>query len=94
MKRIVFYISLLAIPFVILLALEGALRAIGFGKDYSLLKRQGNSYILNPDYPAKFFSQNDISVPEFIPQRIPVKKAPNEVRIICLGGSTTEGFPF
>jgi lysophospholipase L1-like esterase len=77
-----------------LAALEESLRLLGYGKDYSLLKRQGAYYLLNPDYPAKFFSQNDISIPEFIPQKIPVNKAPDEVRIICLGGSTTEGFPF
>ncbi len=94
MKRFLFYLSMLFIPFFILLILEGGLRLIGYGNDFSLLLRQGAYYTLNPRYPAKFFSQNDIAVPEFIPQKIPVAKAKNEIRIVCLGGSTTEGFPF
>ncbi len=94
MKRFFFYLSLLLLPFFILLALEGSLRLAGFGKEYSLLKRQGDVFVLNPDYPAKFFSQNDIAIPEFIPQKIPVQKQAREKRLVCLGGSTTEGFPY
>ncbi len=93
-KRFAFYISLIILPILILAAFEGGLRLFGYGKDYSLLKRQGDYYLLNPDYPAKFFSQNDISIPEFVAQKIPVRKARNTKRIVCLGGSTTEGFPF
>lgn len=94
LKRIVFYFSLFAIPFLFLAILEGGLRLLGYGESYPLWIKDGAYYHLNPRYPQLFFSRNDIAVPEFIPQKIPVKKSQNTKRIVCLGGSTTEGFPF
>ncbi len=67
---------------------------MGYGESYHLWIKNGAYYHLNPRYPQLFFSRNDVAVPEFIPQKIPVKKSPTTKRIVCLGGSTTEGFPF
>ena len=94
LKRIVFYFSLFAIPFLFLAILEGGLRLLGYGESYHLWIKDGAYYHLNPRYPQLFFSRNDVAVPEFIPQKIPVKKSKSTKRIVCLGGSTTEGFPF
>ncbi|NOX89984.1 MAG: tetratricopeptide repeat protein [Calditrichaeota bacterium] len=94
MKRFIFYTTLLILPLLILISVESLLRVSGFGTSYPLLIRKGNFYYLNTEYPKKFFSQSDIAVPELVPQKIPVAKAPNTVRILCLGGSTTAGFPF
>ncbi len=94
MKRFIFYTTLLILPLLILISVEGLLRISGFGTSYPLLIRKGNFYYLNTEYPKKFFSQSDIAVPELVPQKVPVVKAPNTVRILCLGGSTTAGFPF
>lgn len=89
-----FFASLLIIPFLILIVVEGGLRVFGYGQSYRLWQKQGDDYVINPKFPQLFFSQNDISIPEFIQQKIPLKKSANEVRVVCLGGSTTEGFPF
>ncbi len=94
MKRFSFYLSLFLIPALFFLALEGILRISGYGHDYRLFETKGNFWVTNPDFPKKYFSTNDIGTPQVITQKITRVKAPNTLRLVCLGGSTTAGFPY
>ncbi len=94
MKRLIFILSLFLIPFLFFAVLEGALRLAGVGHSTALFEQKGDYFYLNPSYPALFFSRSEASIPQVIEQRIPVTKQANTLRIVCLGGSTTAGFPF
>ena len=94
MKRIVFYLSLLIIPVLFFLFLEGGLRLIGYGQPYALFETKGDFIRTRPDFPQKYFSAKDIGTPQVIPQTFARHKRANSLRLVCLGGSTTAGFPY
>lgn len=94
MKRFIFISTLFIIPFLILAIFEITLRITNFGTEYPLYFKKNGYYFINSKYPQKFFGRFDSSAPELIEQKIPVPKPPNTMRLICLGGSTTAGFPY
>lgn len=85
---------MICLPIVLLALLEVGLRWADVGHDYPFVIRDGDQLQLNIRYPHKYFSRQDIMKPEFIEQSFPVDKDPETVRIVCLGGSTTAGFPY
>ena len=94
MKKFVFYFILILLPFLFLFAAEGLLRLFDYGESYPLVLKEGNRYRLNPDFPQKYFSQYDLVVPQLPDQTFAARKDSQTVRLICLGGSTTAGFPY
>jgi tetratricopeptide (TPR) repeat protein len=94
LKKLVFTLILLLIPVLLILTLEGGLRLAGVGESYQLLIADGENWRLNPRVAGRYFSQRDIALPEPIEQIIPMQKAAGTTRILCLGGSTTAGFPY
>lgn len=94
MKQKIFFISLFLIPFFLLLITEGFFRLIDYGESYSIVIEKELKYCINQNFPKKYFSKRDIAIPEMIEQTFNKVKQNNTLRIICLGGSTTAGFPY
>ncbi|MBN2425904.1 MAG: tetratricopeptide repeat protein [Calditrichaceae bacterium] len=94
MKKIIFRFLSILLPFFLLILLEIFLRIINIGEDFCLFEQQGQYWKINKNIGKKYFSQKDISIPEPIEQTFPVNKNNSTLRIVCLGGSTTAGFPF
>jgi len=94
LKQKLFLLSLILIPLVFFLSLEGALRLVGYGTSYELFHSTDTELITNPDFPGKYFTNQVVGIPQVIEQKIPHHKTKNTIRIICLGGSTMAGFPY
>lgn len=94
MKRFFYWASLLLLPVIIVALLEGIIRFVGFGERYHLFNEQEGELQINMNYPGKYFSSKQVAVPQLIEQKISGSKSQNTIRIVCLGGSTTAGFPF
>jgi len=97
-KKYVFRLMALLLPFLFLAAVETILRLSDSFTPVALflpVSQNGVAhYQVNPDAAQRYFSASDASVPRLYPQTFPVKKPRNSIRIVCLGGSTTAGFPF
>ena len=94
MKKLIFILITFILLFLVLALFEGVLRLAGYGRDYPLFIQKGSTLVTNPDFARKYFSDADISIPELIEQKIPLKKGNGVPRIVALGGSTTAGFPY
>ncbi len=77
--------------------LEGSLRLIDYGTDLSLFVKEeidGTSYwVMNPDLKSRYFARTGFS-PNMSTDYFRIPKPTGTFRIICLGGSTTIGFPY
>lgn len=93
-KQIGFLLFTLLLPLGSLLVLEGLLRLAGYGQDFDLFHDQAGQLVTNSGFPAKYFNQQGIAVPQVIEQHIPKRRSGDLKRIVCLGGSTTAGFPY
>lgn len=96
--RPIFYVIVVALPFVVLLLLEGVLRLSGFGNTYPLFiesSYRADYLQTNPDVVKRFFHQ-----PEFAPPVGPdtflfkKEKDADSLRIVLMGGSSAAGFPY
>ena len=95
MKRLTFVFIASLLPFLFLLVIEVLLRLFGVGQDYRLFITQGDHWLVNRYAAAKYFSSRpDLSIPDLRPQRAPLRKDPKALRVVCLGESSTAGFPF
>lgn len=88
--------SLLLAP-IVLVCLELALRAGGFGTSPDLIVPSQDSpsslnHELNPTVEFPYYPSTDLSGPE--PRRFQLPKPPGVYRIVFLGGSTVIGFPY
>ncbi len=93
-KKILFYTVLFLLPILFLTILEIMLVLFNYGTNYPLVIEDGENYKLNQNFPQKYFSKQDIVIPQLIDQKFTKNKEKNSVRLICLGGSTTAGFPY
>lgn len=97
-KKLLFTLFLLLIPVLFFVFLELGLRIAHYGGNLQLVlkKNYGGTeyYQLNSDVAKRYFSSNQIAVPQLFEEVFPVEKSPNTFRIFFLGGSTTAGFPF
>jgi tetratricopeptide (TPR) repeat protein len=86
-----------AAPFLLVAAVELALRLSGYGPDLSLFVTEsmgGRPYlIMNPDVKNRYFARVDFT-PSTSYDAFALDKTPGTFRIFCLGGSTTAGFPY
>ena len=101
-KQLSFYLILIAIPFIILLLLELALRLISFGNEYPLFIEKkitaSHSAVYlqpNPKVINRYFSDEKLA-PNVSPDTVYFKKekSKNSFRIFIQGGSTAAGFPY
>jgi lysophospholipase L1-like esterase len=71
---------------------------VGYGVTYPLVKvenRYGKErYVLNRMVTKRYFNLPEELIPEASEEIFDIQKRPNGIRIICLGGSTTAGFPY
>ncbi len=86
-------LCLFAVPSVLLLCLEGGLRLAGFGRSLRFLVPDDAPGMMrtNPDFAASLLPGGFDLRPLNI--RVPVHKAPNQVRIVVLGESAAQGIP-
>ncbi len=97
-KKFIFLTILLLLPVLLLLTGEIFLRLIHYGGEVDLvLTREinGRTYCyINKKVARRFFTQQDIHIPDARSTVFLKEKSPETYRIFCLGGSTTAGFPF
>jgi len=97
LKRRAFVLFTAAFSLVIVLALEITLRLVHYGPDLSLfvhLRADGRQFtIMNPAVKNRFFNRIDFN-PSTSPDLFIIPKPAGTYRIVCLGGSTTVGYPF
>ena len=97
-RKIFFYLILLFIPVFFLVGAEIVLRLFHYGDTYSLVLTSGDGarkyYQINRRVAQRYFSGNEVVVPDAKSQMFEYTKSPNTFRIFCLGGSTTAGWPF
>ncbi|MFQ3250738.1 MAG: lysophospholipase L1-like esterase [Glaciecola sp.] len=97
-SRPIFYLIAIALPFVLLLLLEGILRLSNFGHHYPLFIESSYSegYLQpNPEVVKRFFHKAEFAPPvgpdTYLFKR---EKAADSIRIVFMGGSTAAGFPY
>ena len=90
-----FRFVLLALPFLLLAAIECLLRLTGYGYDPAFFKRisigGSDFYVQNEDFSFRFFPKEMVRNPG--PLRFPVHKAPGTFRIFIFGESAAMGDP-
>ncbi|GAB5536639.1 MAG: hypothetical protein Rubg2KO_28880 [Rubricoccaceae bacterium] len=95
MKALVFKGLAIALPVVVLLCIEVALRLAGVGDfrraPFQPIPAQESAVALDPDYGQMFFKGFQPGV-AFDP--LDAEKSGEALRILALGGSTTAGFPY
>ncbi|HES59055.1 MAG TPA: hypothetical protein ENO18_01370, partial [Caldithrix sp.] len=93
-----FKISLIILPVIILLLIEIFLRIFNLFTPEPLFipvkKNRTELFQLNPGVANRYFNKNQTMVPNLFPSTFNQKKNAGTIRIFCLGGSTTAGFPF
>jgi tetratricopeptide (TPR) repeat protein len=97
-KRTVFWILTLLLPFVAVAFIEGVLRATGSFAPEPLIvdvaDSQGTLRKFNPWVTRRYFDSTRTVLPNLAPEVFTKQKTPSTFRILCLGESTTAGFPF
>jgi tetratricopeptide (TPR) repeat protein/lysophospholipase L1-like esterase len=93
-KKIIFYALMTVLPYVILALLELVLRLFSFGDNLSLFipSSDSNYYEINRHVGERYFSKYEHTTP--IPEKILKEKPANGYRIIVLGESSVQGFPY
>lgn len=97
-KKLIFLTILLLLPVLFLIVVEIFLRLFKYGGEVNLvLTREinGRTYCtINQKVARRFFTHQDIHIPDARSTVFLKDKSPEGYRIFCLGGSTTAGFPF
>jgi tetratricopeptide (TPR) repeat protein len=96
-KKIIFYLSVIAIPMIFFLILEGSLRLFGYGDNLALFVPAPDAYpnhlMCNPKVGSRyFFMQSTVTR---TPNDYFLKRKPKDsYRIFVMGASTAAGFPY
>ncbi len=98
LKKTVFKLLAIVLPFVLILVLELVLRVVGYGENYQLFNRvkgeNGVEYlVVNPNLSNKYFRGTDFNADSqsdlFLRQ-----KSDSTFRVFVQGASTAVGYPF
>jgi len=95
-KRLFLAAFTIGFPLLFFLAVDGALRVVGFGSDYPLFVPADGSGVhlrMNPDVGHRFFSR-DIALPGVTRDLFLADKPEDGYRIIVQGASTALGYPY
>lgn len=97
-KKFFFNLILFCFPILFIVLLEVVLNLTGYGKEYELLHEitigEHKYYQVNKQVAKRYFSAQDVTIPDARDGIFQKEKAHNTFRIFCLGGSTTAGFPY
>jgi tetratricopeptide (TPR) repeat protein len=97
-RKILFRAVLVLTPFLLLLLLEGCLRLAGLFASEPIVVEvpgsDGKSLTFNAHAGIRYFNEKQTAVPMLTPEVFPRIKAPGTFRVLCLGESSTAGFPF
>ncbi len=97
-KETYFKILLIFLPFLILAGAEIAFQWLNlFPREPLFIEKigQGQSvYQVNPYVARRYFPPDSPVLPTLYPETFAKNKSPETLRIFCLGGSSTAGFPF
>jgi tetratricopeptide (TPR) repeat protein len=98
MKRVAFWGATLVLPIAILGLLELLLRATGVLAPEPLFlempETHGALMKFNPWVTRRYFDSSYVTLPNLTPEVFTRVKTASTFRILCLGESTTAGFPF
>lgn len=97
-KKIIFSLLAALLPVVFLSLIELSLWIADAYPQPSLfiqVEESGKAFTqINSRVGERYFNKNTIPVPSLYPQKFSTQKHPETLRVFCLGGSTTEGFPY
>ena len=97
-RHILFFAVTLSSPVICFALLELLLVLIGYGNAYPLVKTERihgkQKYVTNREIARRYFSLPPDKIPDAANEYFHAQKQPKELRIFCLGGSTTAGFPY
>ncbi|NQV30410.1 MAG: hypothetical protein HQ508_05945 [Candidatus Marinimicrobia bacterium] len=97
-KKRIFTIIAALLPIFVLAILELSLWLLDAYPQPPLfidVKERGIDFVqINSAVGERYFNKNIMPVPNLFPQIFPARKGKNTLRIFCLGGSTTGGFPY
>ncbi len=98
LKRVFFWCATILLPFALLGCLEVFLRAAGlFSPEPLFLDVDGSHGAvlkLNPMVTRRYFDTSVVALPTLTPEAFTRVKTARTFRVLCLGESTTAGFPF
>ena len=90
-KVLIAVLAAVITPALFFLALEGVLRAVGYGHPTGMFVKRGQAYINNVCFGWRFFPRSIARKP--MPITFPANKPDNGYRIFVLGASAAQGFP-
>lgn len=97
-RRRWFTVLMFLLPALLLALAEALLRLGGYGDRYPLVFKEERfgreKYVVNSLVTRRYFSLSDDLIPEAADEIFDYRKRPGALRVFCLGGSTTAGFPF
>jgi Tfp pilus assembly protein PilF/lysophospholipase L1-like esterase len=97
-RRLFFILITVFFPLLFLGALEGVFRLTGLFAPEPLLvdvpDSDGNRVGFNPFVGRRYFDASQTAVPMLTPEVFERTKTPSTFRVLCLGESSTAGFPF
>ncbi len=95
-KQKVFMLIASLLPFLFLILVELFFRLFNLFPQTPLFieNKQQNYITINSTVGERYFNKKNIPVPNMYPQTFSIEKRQNTLRIFCLGGSTTAGFPY
>ena len=97
-KKLIFGITAALLPLVFLAIVELSLWLIDAYPQVPLfieVTENGKDFVqINSQVGERYFNKNLMPVPNLYPQKFTTQKGKNTLRIFCMGGSTTAGFPY
>ncbi len=98
LKKSLFFVLMLLIPVAFFVLLELGLRLFGFGDSYPLVKTAEifgkERYVVNTEVGRRYFNLPPDKTPQPLAEYFDIEKPEKTMRLFCVGGSTTAGFPF
>jgi tetratricopeptide (TPR) repeat protein len=97
-RRALFWSITVLLPFALLAGVEILFRAAGLFAPEPLFvdvqESRGTVLKFNPWVTRRYFDSTAAALPNLAPETFTREKSPSTFRILCLGESTTAGFPF
>jgi Tfp pilus assembly protein PilF len=97
-RLLLFRVIVVLVPFVLLALVELGLRIAGLSAPEPLIidvpASNGTLRGFNVHAGKRYFSEGQTAVPMLTPEVFPRTKSPKTFRVLCLGESSTAGFPF